>query len=290
MSLDKDFQTFFNTTEYGVAILNIENLQYRCHKMNDTLREYLQYSEEEINSINFKDLTHPEDFDKSKSYIYKLLSREIDEYSIVKRYIRKDKSILYANITTMLLSSKYVLLVVHDISKAGKFISDIKDKKEELSDEVIDNFCDNINGEAFYEIDKRRKYFRVKFFQPVCSKLKILTINDKAVDASAASICVKNIGLGGLKFSNHLDFPIDPAVTYSFNLTLLGHEFNLRGKIVRTIEEKNRPEYGVEFIMDETERTTLARILNNVTLLQRNHLSLYDCSFCKGCYSKTNKK
>jgi len=286
MNLDKDFQIFFNTTEYGVAILNIENLQYRCHKMNDTLREYLQYSEEEINSMNFKDLTHAEDFAKSKAYIYKLLSKEIEDYSMVKRYIRKDNSILYANITAMLLSRKYVLLVVHDISNAGKFINDIKDKKEELSDEVIDQFCDNIDDDQSYEIDKSRKYFRVKFFQSVCAKLKILTINNMTVDASSAFACVKNIGLGGLKFSNHLDFPIDPAVTYNFNLTLLGHEFDLRGKIVRTIEKEDRPEYGVEFIIDETERTTLARILNNVTLLQRNHLSLYDCSFCKSSCSK----
>lgn len=286
MSLNKDFHSFFNTTEYGVAILNIENLQYRCHKMNDTLREYLQYSEEEINSMNFKDLTHPEDFAKSKSYIYKLLSKEVEEYSMGKRYIRKDKSILYAQITAMLLSRKYVLLIVHDISKAGKFINDIKDKKEELSDEVIDHFCENRPDEPYYEIDKRRKYFRVKFFEPICAKLKILHINNTAVDASTAFVCVKNIGLGGLKFSNHLEFPIDPAITYNFNLKLLGHEFDLKGNIVRIIEKKDRPEYGVEFIIDETLRTTLARILNNVTLLQRNHLSVYDCSLCKGSCPK----
>jgi PAS domain S-box-containing protein len=57
------------------------------------------YSREELATVDWAKLTHPDDLASNLRQFNRLLSGEIDRYSMEKRYIRKDGSTLYAAIS-----------------------------------------------------------------------------------------------------------------------------------------------------------------------------------------------
>jgi signal transduction histidine kinase len=71
--------------------------------------------------MTFQDITHPEDLAIDLSYVESMLAREIDHYSMEKRYIRKDGELVWINLTVSLIwttdgQPDYFISVVEDIS------------------------------------------------------------------------------------------------------------------------------------------------------------------------------
>ena len=72
--------------------------------------------------MTFQDVTHPEDLGKDLQRVYQVLADEIQTYSMEKRYIKKDGSILYVELTVSL---------VRDVNgKPDYFISAVEDLSE----------------------------------------------------------------------------------------------------------------------------------------------------------------
>ena len=70
----------------------------------------------------FQDITHPDDLSADLEYYERMLAREIETYSMEKRYFHKDSTIIYVNLTVSLvlddnIEPKYFIAVVEDISK-----------------------------------------------------------------------------------------------------------------------------------------------------------------------------
>lgn len=87
------FRTLFEKSPIGMAISNKNSIIF----INDMLENILGRQKEEIISIGWKNLTHPDDLEKDEMLFNRLNSGEIKNYSIQKRYIRKDNSIIWVN-------------------------------------------------------------------------------------------------------------------------------------------------------------------------------------------------
>ncbi len=90
-------------------------------EVNQKLCDIVGYSREELVMLTFKDITHPEDLEADLAYVERLFAREIDSYSMEKRYIRKDGSPVWVQITTSSVrhlsgEPKYLIGVIEDIS------------------------------------------------------------------------------------------------------------------------------------------------------------------------------
>ena len=70
---------------------------------NEAFREMLGYDNEELKELSFRDMTHPDDLEASKNYVDKILSGELSTFRIEKRWIRKDKSICWGEISVAAL-------------------------------------------------------------------------------------------------------------------------------------------------------------------------------------------
>ena len=82
----------------------------------------LGYSNEELLKKSIIDLTYEEDIAKSKDLQKTLLSGGIEYFSLSKRYVKKNKEILWANVTATTLRDKdrktqYGLGIIEDISE-----------------------------------------------------------------------------------------------------------------------------------------------------------------------------
>ncbi|WP_426359398.1 PAS domain S-box protein [Pseudocolwellia sp. HL-MZ19] len=126
-SLDKSeqlFRTIFDQAAVGVALIDFNN--GNVIRINQRYCEMVGYSLEEITSCNvFHDLTHPNDIDISLDSLNKLLSGEIRESTIEKRYIHKKGHTVWVETTISATwesdeQPQSIIVVIQDISARKK--------------------------------------------------------------------------------------------------------------------------------------------------------------------------
>ncbi|MHB8096847.1 MAG: PAS domain S-box protein [Erysipelotrichaceae bacterium] len=99
-------------------------MSYGPHKLltnvNQKYCDIVGYSKDELKQMTYIDVTHPEDVQKDVDYFEQLLKGEIETYTIEKRLIRKNKEIIWINLTVSIVPQAhgeiYVLAVIDDIS------------------------------------------------------------------------------------------------------------------------------------------------------------------------------
>ena len=94
------FRTTFRDAHVGIAHVATDG---RWIRVNNRVCEMLGYSQDELQKQTFQEITHPEDLEANLVDLRAALSGEMDHYTMEKRYIKKDGSIVWANLTANLL-------------------------------------------------------------------------------------------------------------------------------------------------------------------------------------------
>jgi PAS domain S-box-containing protein len=110
------FQNAFDHAAIGMALVAPDG---RWLKVNQSVLRLTGYSEEELLRLRFQDITHPDDLDLDLENVKKLLTGEMAEYHMEKRYYHKSGAIVW-----VLLS---VSLVKDENGVPRFFISQIQD-------------------------------------------------------------------------------------------------------------------------------------------------------------------
>lgn len=90
------YRTTFELAGVGIAHVSPEG---RWLRVNRKLCEIVGYTEEELLQLPFHDITHPDDLAAGLAGTTKVRSGELEMFSMEKRYIRKDKSHIWVNLT-----------------------------------------------------------------------------------------------------------------------------------------------------------------------------------------------
>ena len=96
---EAQFRTTFEQAAIGCAHMGIAGEWLR---VNQKLCEIVGYSREELLEITVQDITYPDDLAEDLAHVTKLLKGEIESYSLEKRYICKNQSIVWVQITVSL--------------------------------------------------------------------------------------------------------------------------------------------------------------------------------------------
>ena len=96
---EAQFRTTFEQTAMGCAHLATSGEWLR---VNQKLCDIVGYSREELLTMTFQDITYPDDLAEDLAHVAKLLKGEIESYSFEKRYICKNQSIIWTQITVSL--------------------------------------------------------------------------------------------------------------------------------------------------------------------------------------------
>jgi PAS domain S-box-containing protein len=94
------FRSAFHAASVGMALTSFEGDYVQ---VNDRLAQMLGYEPAELSTLNVLDVTHPDDFDADVQSIEDLRSGDRDAYQRQKRYVRKDGSIMWADVTVSLV-------------------------------------------------------------------------------------------------------------------------------------------------------------------------------------------
>ncbi|MFI0490851.1 PAS domain S-box protein, partial [Flavobacterium sp.] len=97
---EKQFKGAFELSAVGMALVSPEGY---FEKANDRLCEILGYSKEELKGLTFKDITYSEDLEKDLYLLQKLISGEIPNFSMEKRYIHKNKSLVWIHLSVAIV-------------------------------------------------------------------------------------------------------------------------------------------------------------------------------------------
>ncbi len=116
---EQRFRSYFELGLIGMAITSPEK---RWIELNGAICDMFGYSRQEFARLTWTEMTHPEDLEPDLIQFNRLLIGEIDGYSMEKRFIRKDNSILYAIISANTLrkadgSVDYFIALIHDITE-----------------------------------------------------------------------------------------------------------------------------------------------------------------------------
>jgi PAS domain S-box-containing protein len=93
----------FRFAPIGISLFDLNG---NITRVNDYALNMLGYTEEEILGKSFQSLTHPDDYPKGRDLFNQLISGRIDTYRYDKRYIRKDGSEWWADVSTSALKSE----------------------------------------------------------------------------------------------------------------------------------------------------------------------------------------
>lgn len=113
------YRTTFELAGIGVAHVSPEG---RWLRVNKKLCDIVGYSEEELLKLTFQEITHPDDLAADLALTAKVVSGELPSFSMEKRYIRKDKSIVWVNLNVSTARDingkmKHFISLVEDITE-----------------------------------------------------------------------------------------------------------------------------------------------------------------------------
>jgi PAS domain S-box-containing protein len=92
----KLFENVFTKSPLGIALVLDDGSFWR---LNDNFCNIVGYSQDELMKLTFQDITHADDLNKDLEFVNKLITKELDSYSLEKRYIHKDGTIVWINLS-----------------------------------------------------------------------------------------------------------------------------------------------------------------------------------------------
>ncbi len=154
---ERRFRTLFEQAAVGVA--EIDPLSGRFIHVNKRYCDIVGLSMDEMLKTSFQSITHPEDLENDLAHMRSLIAGDIKEFSIDKRYIRKDGGIVWVSLTvypTWLWGetpSRHIA-IVEDITERKKAEGALRTERD-FSDAALNSL-----PSVFYMYDENLRFLR----------------------------------------------------------------------------------------------------------------------------------
>ena len=158
-SLRQPEEMFYPTFENAPVAMCLVSPQGRFLSVNAALTRMLEYAKDELLSMSFGDVTHPDDLSASKEWVDKLLAGGESTMDLEKRYIRKSGQVVWGIVRASLLrdaDGNPLFFITH--------VQDITERRQ--SEEAIlaeRNFANAVLNSLpgiFYMFDQTGKFLR----------------------------------------------------------------------------------------------------------------------------------
>ncbi len=138
----------FEQAAVGTAHVGLDG---RFLRINPRFCDFVGYSREEMLARTFLDITHPDDLQTDLEYTRRLMAGELQTCSWEKRYVRKDGSILWGELTTSLVRGdagepKYFIRFVGDITRRKEAEATLREQLH-----FVQSLIDSLPCPVFYK-------------------------------------------------------------------------------------------------------------------------------------------
>lgn len=141
LALQKSEERFRTTFELAAVGIGEATLEGQFLRVNQKFCDILGYSEKELKNLSIAEIAHPEDAEKDREYKQRLSAGEIETYSMEKRYVRKDGSMVWVHLTESIVRQQsgepdYFIGAVQDISGRKKAQQELRVVNDQLAQQV----------------------------------------------------------------------------------------------------------------------------------------------------------
>ena len=131
---EERFRATFDVAAVGLAHVDLDG---RWIRVNDGLCGILGYSREELLGLRFADVTHPDDIAVDLALSAQLIDGSRDSYTLEKRYLRADGSIVWAELQASVVrdadgSARYFVAAIRDVTQRREAESTIRRQLAEI--------------------------------------------------------------------------------------------------------------------------------------------------------------
>ena len=135
LDLRESERLFRRTFELAASGLAHIGLDRRFLRVNRRLCEILGYSEDELVGRTGRQMSHPDDLDVINAQRPALHSGEIDSFNVEKRYVRKDRSVVWVAVTMVVERDaagrpEYEIAVFDDITARKQAEAALRESEE----------------------------------------------------------------------------------------------------------------------------------------------------------------
>ena len=114
--------------------------------------------------------------------------------------------------------------------------------------------------------------------------MTLSSIKGKQVELGETEVLIEDLGPGGIKFLSTIQLSIRPDIIFQFETTIMDQPIKLYWHIVWKNEINGIFQYGLQFSINEDERSRLIKMLNDFSF------QLKDSSFLSnGCFIRKDK-
>ena len=129
---ERNFRETFEEAPIGMAVVGLDETFLHA---NTRLCQLLGYSDEELTRLNTEEITFPDDIEEGRQLAKSLLNGTT-RYTGEKRYIQKNKDVLWASRTASVIRDKddqprHFLIMVEDITQRKKAAATLQQAKDE---------------------------------------------------------------------------------------------------------------------------------------------------------------
>ena len=126
------FRSYFNLPLHGIAIISPEK---GWIQVNDRICSIMGYSRDEIVRMTWSEMTHPDDLAADLEQFNRVLSGQIDQYNMEKRFIRKDGEVIWTNLSVGCVrkpdgSVDHIVAMVEDITSSKLAEGTLRESEE----------------------------------------------------------------------------------------------------------------------------------------------------------------
>ena len=116
---EQRFRVMFNQAAVGITLVALDG---QFIQVNPAMAEITGYSQDELTQMSVQQISHPDEQRLDFENFQRILAREINGYSVEKRFFRKDGSIVWVNVTASAVwdsqgQPKYGVGIIEDISE-----------------------------------------------------------------------------------------------------------------------------------------------------------------------------
>jgi diguanylate cyclase (GGDEF)-like protein/PAS domain S-box-containing protein len=148
------FRALFDNAGTGVILSDAGGAYIHC---NPAFCSMVGYSDAELQTMTYRDITHPDDIDAHIKMRDDMMAGRTDSYELTKRYIRRDGAVVWARLTVTAMREgsdnelRFTVAVVEDVTERKRLEDHMR-----LAATVFES-----TGEGLFVTDEKRRIIHV---------------------------------------------------------------------------------------------------------------------------------